>query len=63
MPTIVHKCKKCGKVFEVIHSFSEEKYKADCPDCKEEAERVWADLGDVAVHYKGTGWCRPSGPL
>lgn len=39
MPTYDYKCKKCGFIFEVIHSIKFED-KILCEKCKEETERL-----------------------
>ncbi len=46
MPIYEFKCKKCGKVFEVLFRSRDEKLKICCPDCNsEKAEKLFSVFG------------------
>jgi putative FmdB family regulatory protein len=39
MPVYEYQCKKCGKVFEILHGINES-YQDGCPWCRGEAKRI-----------------------
>ena len=52
MPIYEYKCKKCGKVFEVIQKFSDEPV-AECQYCKGPVRKIFSV---PAVVFKGSGF-------
>lgn len=52
MPLYDYKCHKCGKVFEVRQSFSDELLKTH-DDCGGDLERL---ISAPALQFKGSGW-------
>jgi putative FmdB family regulatory protein len=43
MPTYDYKCKECGKVFEVLHRFSDYDKEIKCPNCgSDKTERIFS---------------------
>ncbi len=46
MPIYEYRCKKCGKVFEVLFRSRDEKLKVSCPSCQsEKAEKLLSVFG------------------
>ncbi|MEW5806499.1 MAG: FmdB family zinc ribbon protein [Acidobacteriota bacterium] len=52
MPIYEYECRKCGKRFEKIQSFSDKPINK-CNDCGGPAHRV---ISVPAIQFKGTGW-------
>ncbi|MFC2008769.1 FmdB family zinc ribbon protein [Chloroflexota bacterium] len=52
MPTYSYKCEKCKHEFDVRQSFKD-KPVAECPECGEEARRVFCP---VPIVFKGPGF-------
>ena len=53
MPTYEYQCKKCGNVFEIFQSITEEPLKV-CPGCKGEVCRLISKNGSFIL--KGSGY-------
>jgi len=53
MPTYDYECKKCGHIFEVFQSISEEPLK-ECPKCGYEVRRLIG--GGAGIIFKGSGF-------
>lgn len=52
MPIYEYRCKKCGKVFEVLQRISEEPL-SQCIDCKGPVEKM---ISASSFQLKGSGW-------
>lgn len=54
MPLYLMEC-KCGNKFEILTAYTnkEPPIKRKCPECGKMAKRIF---GNVAVHFKGTGF-------
>jgi putative FmdB family regulatory protein len=53
MPTYDYRCRKCGHVFEVFHSMSDDTPRR-CPECRSKAVKV-PGLG-AGILFKGSGF-------
>lgn len=53
MPLYEYRCGKCGKLTEVIQSFSEKPLRI-CPHCGERALKKL--MSAPAIQFKGSGW-------
>jgi putative FmdB family regulatory protein len=53
MPTYDYRCRRCGEVFEVFHSMSDDRARR-CPTCRARADRM---IGTGAgLLFKGSGF-------
>jgi putative FmdB family regulatory protein len=53
MPTYDYRCRKCGHVFELFHSISDDKPKR-CPKCKGRADKLVS--AGSGIIFKGSGF-------
>jgi len=53
MPTYDYRCRKCGNVFEVFHSMTDDTPRK-CPKCKSRAEKVPGT--GAGLLFKGSGF-------
>ncbi|MCD6130760.1 MAG: zinc ribbon domain-containing protein [Candidatus Hydrothermae bacterium] len=53
MPIYEYKCKKCGKIWEIL-VLPHEEQPCICPECGGELERIYS--GSVGLVFKGSGF-------
>ncbi len=52
MPIYEYRCKKCGKIFEVLQKINEEPL-TQCIECKSPVEKL---ISASSFQLKGSGW-------